>query len=135
MRLPVSVKGVVLDGEKAVLLKNERGEWELPGGRLEFGEDLRECVEREIHEEMDVRVEAGPLLDAYVYEVVAGKEVLIVAYGCFVGNLDGLRISGEHSEAGLFESGEMNAIELPVGYENAIRAWREHPASIDGCAR
>jgi ADP-ribose pyrophosphatase YjhB (NUDIX family) len=42
VRLPVSVKGVVLDdGGKAALLENERGEWELPGGRLEAGESLR----------------------------------------------------------------------------------------------
>jgi ADP-ribose pyrophosphatase YjhB (NUDIX family) len=35
---PVSVKGVVIRGERVLLLHNERGEWELPGGRLEIGE-------------------------------------------------------------------------------------------------
>lgn len=124
MRLPVSVKGVVLDGEKAVLLKNER---ELPGGRLEAGEALRECVEREIHEELNLRdVEAGPLLAAYVYEVVEGKHVLIVVYGCFAAGFDGMRVSGEHLEVGLFGSGEMEGLELPTGYEKSVRAWREH---------
>ncbi|MGP3946800.1 hypothetical protein ACTWQK_45600, partial [Streptomyces sp. 6N106] len=35
---PVSVKGVALDAQdRVVLLKNERDEWELPGGRLEIG--------------------------------------------------------------------------------------------------
>lgn len=31
-RYPVSIKGVVFVGKRAVLLKNERDEWELPGG-------------------------------------------------------------------------------------------------------
>jgi len=31
-RWPVSVKGVILDGDRVVLLRNERDEWELPGG-------------------------------------------------------------------------------------------------------
>jgi hypothetical protein len=35
---PASVKGVLLDETEVVLLENERGEWELPGGKLEIGE-------------------------------------------------------------------------------------------------
>jgi ADP-ribose pyrophosphatase YjhB (NUDIX family) len=38
---PVSVKGVVVQGGKVLLLRNERDEWELPGGKLEVGEDGR----------------------------------------------------------------------------------------------
>lgn len=127
MNLPVSVKGVVLDGgEKVILLGNERDEWELPGGRLEPGEELRRCVEREISEELNLHVEVGPLLDAYVYEVVEGRHVLVVVYGCFVGDLSGMKISGEHQEFGFFGAGGMESINLPEGYRKAIRAWREH---------
>ena len=49
-RFPVSVKGVVLHAERVVLLKNEREEWELPGGKLELGESPEDCVTREIYE-------------------------------------------------------------------------------------
>jgi 8-oxo-dGTP diphosphatase len=31
--LPISIKGVLIEDSKVVLLENERGEWELPGGR------------------------------------------------------------------------------------------------------
>jgi 8-oxo-dGTP pyrophosphatase MutT (NUDIX family) len=51
-----------------LLLKNERDEWELPGGRLEAGETPRQCVVREIEEETGWPVTAGPLLDAWVYK-------------------------------------------------------------------
>ena len=43
---PVSVKGVCLVGGEVVLLKNERDEWELPGGRLEAGEEPAGCLAR-----------------------------------------------------------------------------------------
>ena len=39
LRFPVSVKGVLLEADRVVLLLNDRDEWELPGGRLEHGED------------------------------------------------------------------------------------------------
>ncbi|GGM43483.1 hypothetical protein GCM10012275_13070 [Longimycelium tulufanense] len=35
---PISIKGVVVRDGKVLLLKNEREEWELPGGRIEPGE-------------------------------------------------------------------------------------------------
>ena len=45
----VSVKGVLLisDGH-VVLALNDRGEWELPGGRIELREWSEDCVAREI---------------------------------------------------------------------------------------
>ena len=49
--LPVSVKGVALQDGKVLPLQNERREWELPGGKLELGEDPADCVAREIGEE------------------------------------------------------------------------------------
>jgi len=45
---PISVKGVVVRAGKVLLLKNERDEWELPGGRLEAGETPEQCVARDI---------------------------------------------------------------------------------------
>ncbi|WP_405675027.1 NUDIX domain-containing protein [Streptomyces sp. NBC_01511] len=67
---PVSVKGVALDLRGRVLpLKNERDEWELPGGRLEATDPNPEStVERELHEEPGWTVKAGPLLDTWIYQ-------------------------------------------------------------------
>ena len=57
---PVSVKGVAIQDGRVLLLENERGEWELPGGKLELGEDPQECVVREITEETGWQVTASP---------------------------------------------------------------------------
>jgi 8-oxo-dGTP pyrophosphatase MutT (NUDIX family) len=49
----ISVKALVLDSEKRFLLmKQENGRWDLPGGGLDFGEDHHEGLAREIQEEM-----------------------------------------------------------------------------------
>jgi 8-oxo-dGTP pyrophosphatase MutT (NUDIX family) len=79
---PVSVKGVTVQAGKVLLLENERAEWELPGGKLELGEDPADCVVREISEEAGWKVTAGPLLDCWQYHISQGRDVVIVTYGC-----------------------------------------------------
>jgi 8-oxo-dGTP pyrophosphatase MutT (NUDIX family) len=49
---PVSVKGVVVRDGRVLLLRNERDEWELPGGKLDLGEEPPDYVVREITEEV-----------------------------------------------------------------------------------
>jgi ADP-ribose pyrophosphatase YjhB (NUDIX family) len=46
---------------------------------LEIGESPEESLVREIMEELDLEVEVGPLLDAFVYEVLPGARVPMVA--------------------------------------------------------
>ena len=79
---PVSVKGVLVRDGRVLLLKNEREEWEPPGGKLELGEEPQVCVAREITEETGLAVTVGPILDAWQYHIGDGSDVLIVTYGC-----------------------------------------------------
>lgn len=49
----VSIKALILDEQRRFLLiKEENGMWELPGGGLDFGEDIHEAMKRELKEEM-----------------------------------------------------------------------------------
>ena len=120
---PVSVKGVVFVGDRVVLLKNEREEWELPGGRLETGESPPVCVVREIREELAIDVAAEKLLDCWLYEVLPGQEVVIVTYGCRYEGDGAVRRSHEHSAAGQFDLSELDGLQMPEGYRRSIRDW------------
>ena len=54
----ISVKAVIKDDQGRVLLARERsGDWELPGGGLDHGEDPRAGLEREVAEETGFKVE------------------------------------------------------------------------------
>ncbi len=140
---PVSVKGVALDaGGRVVLLKNERQEWELPGGRLEIGDEAggqaaddspETAVEREILEETGWQVTAETLIagGTWIYEPRPGQRVLIITYGCVM--LTPERppaVSHEHSQLGLFAADEVGGLDMPPGYKNSIAAWyrRMYPA-------
>jgi len=120
---PVSVKGVVFAGDRVVLLKNEREEWELPGGRLEAGEDPRTCAEREIREELAIEVAAVTILDCWLYDIPKAREVVIVTYGCRYDGDGRVTMSHEHKAVGLFGLDEIDALPMPEGYRRSIRDW------------
>jgi 8-oxo-dGTP pyrophosphatase MutT (NUDIX family) len=120
---PVSVKGVVVRDGRVLLLKNEREEWELPGGKLEPGEEPPACVAREITEETGLAVTTGPILDAWQYHIRAGRDVLIVTYGCHPDGSQPAVLSSEHKEIGFFTQAEAGDLDMPAGYKQSIQAW------------
>src|SRR5215210_2615865 len=81
-RFPVSVKGVIVRDRKVILLRNERDEWELPGGKLELSESPEYCLAREIAEELQLVIEPQGIVDSWVYTIVPGVHVLVLTYGC-----------------------------------------------------
>lgn len=62
----VGVGGVVLDGDKVLLVRRGReplrGEWSLPGGLVEVGETLVQALRREIAEETGLAVKVGGIV-------------------------------------------------------------------------
>ena len=120
---PVSVKGVAVQDGKVLLLENERSEWELPGGKLELGEEPAGCVVREISEETGWDVTAGPLLDCWQYHIGPGRDVLIVTYGCHLVSTGPPVVSSEHKRAGLFTVADVPGLTMPAGYRRSIATW------------
>ncbi|MEV0131410.1 NUDIX domain-containing protein [Dactylosporangium sp. NPDC050688] len=119
----MSVKGVCVRAGQVLLLHNERDEWELPGGKLELGEDPTVCVTREIFEETGWAVTVGPILDSWQYHVRDGVDVLIVTYGCSVDADSPVQVSSEHKEARLFNHDEVAGLRMPSGYRRSIDDW------------
>ena len=120
---PVSIKGVLLTSEHEVLLAlNCRDEWELPGGRIEVGEQPHETVEREFLEEANVRVQAQRLIDSYLFEVIPGKHVFIATYGCVSNGPFAPEVSHEHRKLALFPVSALPP-NLPIGYRRSFEVW------------
>jgi mutator protein MutT len=122
-KYPISVKGILLVNNKIVLLKNERNEWELPGGKIEPGETPEQCVLREIKEELGIVAMIDYLHDAWMYKVGGKVNVFIVVYLCKPQFIDEKKIksSWEHTEFGLFSQEETATLKMPEGYNDSIK--------------
>jgi ADP-ribose pyrophosphatase YjhB (NUDIX family) len=86
----IGVGGVVIDRDRALLIRRGKeplkGEWSIPGGMLELGEELKAGVQRELKEETGLEVE--PLECILVFDRISheGKRVkyhyVIIDYLC-----------------------------------------------------
>ena len=66
----VGVGAVIVDEGARVLLVQRRfeplaGQWSLPGGAVDVGETLAECVAREMREETGLEVQVGPVIEVF----------------------------------------------------------------------
>ena len=120
---PTSIKGVLLVDRRVLLVKNSRDEWELPGGRIDEGEEHSQTLLREFAEELALEVAMSAPIDSYLFEVIPGRHVFIVTYGCTLVGKFRPTVSAEHTEHCLWPVERLSELNLPIGYRRSIEKW------------
>lgn len=81
--LHVTLKAAVWKGERLLLQREDQGDgletWDLPGGRIDPGEDLATALARELREELGVEVASRSELPIKVWTTVNRKGIGVVA--------------------------------------------------------
>ena len=80
----IRVKALILNSKGNILLAFNNNTYQFPGGHLDEGESIDECMKREIKEEVGIDVEVGePFLSIETYDsnyFNTGKKVLNTIY-------------------------------------------------------
>lgn len=86
LAVTLSCKAIAVEDGAVWLRKNERQEWELPGGRLEESEQPEHTIVRELHEELGVEIENLRLVDVAIWQKDFGTNthVGIITFYCEV---------------------------------------------------
>jgi 8-oxo-dGTP diphosphatase len=106
------------DGRLLLIRRGDSGKWALPGGTLEWGENLRDAIEREVLEESGATVTAlGELLGTYSRPDRDPRfHAVTIVVGATITAPDSARVNPvEVTEVGLFHDGE-----LPSDYSHAM---------------
>lgn len=100
VQLHVTIKGIIIKENKVLLLKRSRpssdglGEWELPGGGLEYGESPTKTLLREVKEEtgLDIMI----LKPTYTFTAIRDHyQTIGIGFLCTT-NQEHVVISKEH---------------------------------------
>lgn len=73
MQQRLSVRAIIIEDGKALLLKRRNGrpsilgKFELPGGRLAYGEQPEDALRRYLHDDVGVHIQSSKLFDAVTY--------------------------------------------------------------------
>jgi 8-oxo-dGTP diphosphatase len=94
--------GCVLFVRKHEQAPDQGGRWELPGGRVETGEDLDAALCREIREEVGLDISPGRPLAMWTWAAASGAQMISVIRQCeatdFTVSMSGQQASDHLSE-------------------------------------
>lgn len=87
--MPIHVVAAIIKKDDKVLITRRAdhkllsGYWEFPGGKVDDGEDPRSALEREIHEELGVRIAVKQFYSSSEHEYDFGT-IILDGYICYL---------------------------------------------------
>jgi ADP-ribose pyrophosphatase YjhB (NUDIX family) len=126
----VAQKAVIIKDGNVLLVRDPREEkeiWELPGGRLNVGEDPKEGLAREIFEELGVDVDVHDVL--HVEQFLQGSEgnnTLMIAYRASLSEPEAVLLpdSKEIAEVRFVPVNEVLDLNLFPEYRRTLEAYQ-----------
>jgi len=88
MTYPILVTAAIIKNKNKYLITQRQKDkhnglrWEFPGGKLNFGEDPRQCLEREIQEELGIKIKAEEILEYSSHIYNNEKHIVLLAFIC-----------------------------------------------------
>lgn len=110
----VSVKGLFFDVDnRLMMIQDKYGLWDLPGGRIQKGEEFAESLQRECEEEMGLSCEIVDTQPSIVYPAIdkEGRGRIMVFYKINFKSLD-FRSSDECSNLQFFSKNDIRGLAL-----------------------
>jgi len=95
VKYPISVKGVIIENNRVLLLKNENFIYDLPGGKVEPNQSLEEALIEEIKEETNLDIKIKSFIELKKLHLNK-RDILIASYLVENTSNDPIKISYEN---------------------------------------
>lgn len=115
---------IISDNKFLALYSNINGEkkWDIPGGRMEFGETAEETLKREIYEELGVTVKPIKLIDTWNYMHSENFQITGIIYYCEI-NSNEINLSDEHDGYEWIDIDHIFEIFTDKTFSNRMHGW------------
>jgi 8-oxo-dGTP diphosphatase len=112
----VSIKGLFFNEEgKLMMIQEKDGNWEVPGGRIQKGEDFIACLKRECLEETGLECEVLEYMPSIIYPSIDkdGRGRILVFYKIKLNSLE-FKPSEECVDIKFFSKSEIDSLQKPI---------------------
>jgi len=127
----IVVAAAVVERDGAFLLTRRlegthlAGHWEFPGGKIRAGETLRECLVREIREELDAEVDVGEEILATVHDY-PDRSIELRFFRCTL-NTEPRPVMGQ--EMRWVTHADLASVSLPPADDELVRMLTRHDSA------
>lgn len=128
--LPVSVKSLVLDNNRVLLIKNERNEWDLPGGKIQKNESPLEALNRETKEELNITLNNSKVLCLNSYNF-REQQIIVAIYISEIHGNSPIKASSEIFNYDFFTQENLKNLKLTDWSKEALNVYFNKDFSIN----
>ena len=125
--IPRTVVGFLYHNNKLLIARRSKhhtflpGYYELPGGKVEEGEDLKDALKRELREELNVNVAVLESFHEFYYFVKGVKKLEIAFFVKLDDDIGNLKLSREHDDLRWISAEEIEKYKISEGEIEAIK--------------
>jgi 8-oxo-dGTP diphosphatase len=116
-------KGHCLLLKRSLSSKGNPGKWDLPGGKIDAGENLEQGLLREVAEETGLKISLQHILGAAESESPTKR----VAYLIFEGSVESgqVRLSGEHDDFAWVDRQSLTRVDIAEQFRPFLKAYSQ----------
>lgn len=123
----ITTKGIICREGQVLFAKDQGGLWELPGGRVNFGESPEAALKRELQEEVGfTQVEVGNIIHVWTFTSAKAHntQFILLVFECFT-NEKKVELSEEHLAYAWISLGETEKFSMRDEYRESIKKYQE----------
>lgn len=124
----ITTKALFYQDGKILFVKDTKGKWEMPSGKIEPGETPEQAIKREIKEELGFsKVEIGNIINVWLFKTSFYKkdhQYYILVYECFTNETE-IKLSDEHIEYKWVLLDEVDDLIMDDGHKESVKKYRE----------